>query len=412
MKKNFLKVAAMLIAAMLMVVSCTQEIAPVNNELVEARLGLAYGKDVTVTVADGKVITYTYELAPQWSAVNNGTEIYGATKKEEPINNGTTYKLSDPVTDENLGKVTPGLWKITVRGYTEYVDENNKGKLVLFGSNNAYFVNGASAATVIVSPVISEGKGTVEITLEMQDLGNGNDISKNAINCTIHNVTSGNDYAKTINGESVTSIPLERAKSTTKDNVYVYSLNLTDVKAGFNTITFTTPEVAGEGGIVKTFLVIPGNDVEIKGSVYPSEFQTGKATIKVVNMKGASLTVTGAEETDKKIYELTNNKSYIISVNDSALNLNDLELPAGSTEGKTTYTWYVNGSQVKTGTGDSNKSYSFQKSAAGDYTVTCTIQYEFERTDPKTSAKTTYKWIGDASLGNIRVMPASTSATN
>ena len=396
MKKNFLKVAALLIAAMLMVVSCTQEIAPVNNELVEARLGLAYGKDVTVIVADGAVITYTYELAPQWSAVNNGTEIYGATKKEEPINNGTTYKLSDPVTDENLGEVTPGLWKITVRGYTGYVDENNKGKQVLFGSNNAYFVNGASAATVIVSPVISEGEGTVEITLEMQDLGDGEDISKNAINCTIHNVTSGKDYAKTINGESVTSIPLERAKSTTKDNVYVYSLNLTDVKAGFNTITFSTPEAAGEGGIVKTFLVIPGNNTEIKGSVYPAEFQTGKATIKTASISG-SLSITGKEADSSRMYTLDKNTDNTITINvgDCLTSLSN-SLPAGATNTSTVYTWYVNG--VLQSDVDNNTEFTFNKVSSGDYTVTCIVEYSFS------VGNDTYKWIGDDSLGKIRVI--------
>ena len=108
MKKNFLKVAAMLIAAMLMVVSCTQEIAPVNNELVEARLGLAYGKDVTVNTADGAVITYTYALEPQWVQNQdfNGTQIYG-TKAETAING--TYKVSETVSDVSLGDVTPGL---------------------------------------------------------------------------------------------------------------------------------------------------------------------------------------------------------------------------------------------------------------------------------------------------------------
>ena len=51
MKKNFLMVASLLIAAMLMVVSCTQEVAP-KNELVKATIGLAYGKDITNLVRD------------------------------------------------------------------------------------------------------------------------------------------------------------------------------------------------------------------------------------------------------------------------------------------------------------------------------------------------------------------------
>ena len=48
MKKNFLMVAALLIAVMLMVVSCTQEVAP-KNELVKASFSVGFGKDIKIT---------------------------------------------------------------------------------------------------------------------------------------------------------------------------------------------------------------------------------------------------------------------------------------------------------------------------------------------------------------------------
>ena len=65
MKKNFLMVASLLIAAMLMVVSCTQEVAPKNDGLVEAKLGLAYGKDVTVDIAMSE-IRYTVDAYDEY----------------------------------------------------------------------------------------------------------------------------------------------------------------------------------------------------------------------------------------------------------------------------------------------------------------------------------------------------------
>ena len=50
MKKNFLAIASLLIAAMLLVVSCTQEVAPVDNGLVNVTLSTSIsGKAITVS---------------------------------------------------------------------------------------------------------------------------------------------------------------------------------------------------------------------------------------------------------------------------------------------------------------------------------------------------------------------------
>lgn len=383
MKKNFLMVAALLIAAMLMVVSCTQEVAPKNDGLVEAKLGLAYGKDVTVGTANNEVITYTYQLTPMWSGVDNSTEIYG-NKVETAANNAAKYSVSATVSNVDMGLVTPGLWKITVRGYTGYSSITAKGKLVLFGENNAYFVNGSSNATVIVSPTTSDGLGTVDISLEMQDLGKGDNLGKNEIKYTICNVTTG----------ETRSDSLDRSNSTTND-VYTYTALLEDVKAGYNTITFSTNESAGEGGIVKTFLVIPGNIVTIRGSVTPSEFQNAKADIVTVSMSGATLSITDQTPAESGMYSLNKGTNYTVNVNtNDILTTLASNLPEGATAGPTEYKWYVNGGEIE---GQTGTSYVFNQSDAGDYTVTCTFKYSFVK-DQKT-----YTWIGDASLGKIRV---------
>ena len=66
MKKNFLKIAALLIAAMLLVVSCSQEVkAPENDGLVEAKLSVGYGRELLVsgdTKINNIVLTYTMSI--------------------------------------------------------------------------------------------------------------------------------------------------------------------------------------------------------------------------------------------------------------------------------------------------------------------------------------------------------------
>ena len=403
MKKNFLMVAALLIAAMLMVVSCTQEVAPKNDGLVEAKLGLAYGKDVTVGTANNEVITYTYQLTPMWSGVDNSTEIYG-NQKETVVNNDKKYTVSTPVSNVDMGLVTPGLWKITVRGYTGFSSLTDKGEQVLFGENNAYFVKESGKATVIVSPTTSTGVGTVDISLEMQDLGEG----KNVINYSIYNVTEGKYYTETAEetvNETVENTPrtysLDRSQNAV-DNVYTYTKTLRNVKAGYNTITFSTKESAGNGGIVKTFLVIPGNTVTIRGSVSPSEFQTAKAEIVTVSMSGATLSITDQTPAESGMYSLNKGTNYTVNVNtNDILTTLASNLPEGATAGTTEYKWYVNGGEIE---GQTGTSYVFNQSDAGDYTVTCTFKYSFLK-DQKT-----YTWIGDASLGKIRVtVPTSPS---
>ena len=403
MKKNFLMVAALLIAAMLMVVSCTQEVAPKNDGLVEAKLGLAYGKDVTVGTANNEVITYTYQLTPMWSGVDNSTEIYG-NQKETVVNNDKKYTVSTPVSNVDMGLVTPGLWKITVRGYTGFSSLTDKGEQVLFGENNAYFVKESGKATVIVSPTTSTGVGTVDISLEMQDLGEG----KNVINYSIYNVTEGKYYTETAEetvNETVENTPrtysLDRSQNAV-DNVYTYTKTLRNVKAGYNTITFSTKESAGNGGIVKTFLVIPGNTVTIRGSVSPSEFQTAKAEIVTVSMSGATLSITDQTPAESGMYSLNKGTNYTVNVNtNDILTTLASNLPEGATAGTTEYKWYVNGGEIE---GQTGTSYVFNQSDAGDYTVTCTFKYSFVK-DQKT-----YTWIGDASLGKIRVtVPTSPS---
>ena len=63
MKKNFMAIASLLIAAMLLVVSCSQEsVVPENNGLVEAKLSVGYGRGLSVS-GDTKTDNLTFKYS-------------------------------------------------------------------------------------------------------------------------------------------------------------------------------------------------------------------------------------------------------------------------------------------------------------------------------------------------------------
>ena len=69
MKKNFMAIASLLIAAMLLVVSCAPEAKVENNDvandLVDVKLSVAFGKAVKIDTADEARIQYKYTLTPK-----------------------------------------------------------------------------------------------------------------------------------------------------------------------------------------------------------------------------------------------------------------------------------------------------------------------------------------------------------
>lgn len=398
MKKNFLMVAALLIAAMLMVVSCTQEVAP-KNELVKATIGLAYGKDVTVdygTAATG--ITYKYELEPLWSNLENGAPIYGATIGEVDVYSAPK-KIGDNLESFKSNYVTPGYWQITVNGYVD-----NTGIAILTGSTKAYFNNGNDTATVYVSPVETEKKGNLTINLEMEDL-DADDAANN---------TKSKIYFYLDTPASIDSAK----KYLTKGDVvaegkaaHKYSATNVEVTSGYHTITI---KVDGyEGGITKSFLMIPGNDVTIEGSVYPSRFKETESTITVVSLGKHALTVAGTKINEANhntpVPVTSNNVDVSIAAFDKPISDDDLaKLGYNDTDTKLglTYSWYLDGEQNGRDTNVAHttitlpvKSVTDSTLVPGDYTVTCIAKYTY-----KDASGTIYTVYGcEEYAGKIRV---------
>lgn len=373
MKKNFLAIATLLIAAMLLVVSCAPEAKVEDDGLVNASFSVAYGKDVTVAFNSAVKINYTYSLEPEWNTLTSGVEPFGK-QTNQPL--ATDKGISEPFEKTNLGRVTPGLWKITVEGKIG-------DKVVMKGSTKAYFRNGnngnedkridaITSATVYVAPVNNVTKGKLSISIQMEDLGDGNDIGVNAIECKL----DGN-----------TSVELTRNATPGKENVYTYSATKNDVTSGYHYITFTVPGY--DGGVTKSFLMLPGsasttggNDVEITGSVVPSKFATTGASINVINIPDKVITVgsgVGAKEfkgTDPYDPYIATALTVPVSIGTYT---KPTDLPEGTRLTDPTYTWYVNG--VNDGSYNAETGEITIPNEPGDYTITCIISVTYYDAD-------------------------------
>ena len=397
MKKNFLMVASLLIAAMLLVVSCSQEVKAPENELVETTIGLAYGKDVTVGYTDNSSIVYKYELKHLWTDLNNGAPIYGETNGEVYVytnesGNAVAKKLTDNLDPFNSNYVTPGYWEVTVNGYS-----NNKK--ILTGSTKVYFNKTNSNATVYVSPLTnSEVTGNVTITLVMEDLdlGDTNETGASKVKYTIDNGS-----ASAIDRVAKANTSDENKSYVENQAAHEYNITLTNVQAGYHTITISVEGYTG--GVTKSFLMIPGNNVAIKGSVYPSEFNNSISSIKVVTLRPVVLSINDTAFSSGSVEPVTVTKgtTYTASMADFSY--------TGLT-GSFTYTWYVDG--VKQGSVEKpingKTAILTAPNVPGDYTVTCVAML----TATDDAGVTHVLYGGEEFAGKIRVEASNKTASS
>ena len=408
MKKNFMAIASLLIAAMLLVVSCAPEAnveGKVEDGLVEAVIGLGRSaNDIDFTSGNKNAqINKKKTKTPAWNSSDTGAPIYGKVENETPIEG--TFTILQSVDEVKLGRVTPGLWNIHVIGYYNE-------KKVLEGKTSYYFNGSGTKATVFVAPVSSTDDVSVKIELKMQDLGSDN---YNKI-----------DYSfKNFNGTTVSSdTPMKPSTDPTVTHpagVKVYKATV-NVKSGYNTVTFSLPGYnEGKGGITKTFLAIPGVEVTITGSVTPAEFVEGNAKIEVLSIDGGEVKVTDAsgstpeyeEAIIKPADDTTNSSAVTVKVMKLANNVtykfeydgSDADDIINTTVGLKTdditrkYQWYVAGKEIRGATGSS---YDFKETAAGLYNVTCVATVTF------TKDGQTYNLQTSATKAYVRVLEATT----
>ena len=380
MKKNFLKIAALLIAAMLLVVSCTQEVkAPENDGLVKASLSVGFDRDIRIEDFDGTGITYVYSVTPNWDKLTNGVEPYGK-KTDEVIGE---VSISQAVTNQSIGYLTPGLWTVSVKGYKNYDRVNKTGTLVLQGTTNVYFNGTNGSATVLVAPVTS-GSATVSISLQMQDLGEGNnkiklefiDIAGNTEKTV--ELTSTEKVNGMVNGEAA----------------YNYVNSNVGIKSGYYTVKVTVPGY-DKGGYVRTFLAIDGSTISISGSVYPSEFINSSMDIITISLANAQLSNDNPvrnNEAGTYSIKFTLDDSSNRYLTQDQINALKAKSDVQSVTVEKTYDWYLN--SVKVDTTTSNEC-TITGINPGNPSVSCVINYlvTIKYTNNSTESK---KFIGHA----------------
>lgn len=364
MKKNFMAIASLLIAAMLLVVSCAPEAnveGKVEDGLVNASFGVAYGKDVTVAVNGNVDIHYTYTLLPKWSELENGVPIYGKIENGDERGDLGDKKINASFGTIKLGYVTPGLWEITVEGK---IGDN----VVMRGVTNVHFrnagtgVTASKTATVYVAPVNSVTSGKLSISIQMEDLGNS---TANAISYTLDNGTA---------------VSLSRPDNPT-NNVYTYTETLDNVKSGYHYITFTVPGY--DGGVTKSFLMLPGsaatsggNDVTISGSIIPSKFVESGTSINVISLGQKNISVGNTEFKDSQgPVTVTGGSNVTVSI--GAFTTPNAPYGATGVSQNVSYQWYLDGKKSGNANVGTTSATISVPTDPGYYNITCIATFSY-----------------------------------
>ena len=354
MKKNFLKIAALLIAAMLLVVSCSQEIAPKNDNLVNASVNIADTRSLTTTGEELGNVTYEYKLKKNFAQVVGNSAIFGEVSDWTAIPK-----------DKMLGYVTQGLWTIEVQGKVG----NN---VVLYGKADHYFNNQDKVAKVFVNP--TTGTGNVSISVKMQDLEDASS-SKYQVKYALTGIDAPTEAVST---------PMTRTPLTSEENKNTssYAINNLSVAAGYYRLTISvwgpkngTSNTEQEllGGVTKSIRVLNGSAIVVSGSIEPMNFDKSQVNVVLIEPTG-SLT--------KDSTSPVTNTDIVITVTDST-NVTDLEYAdytkkengtIEDTDGNVyavSYIWDVNGSKHES----TENTCTVNFPEPGPKTVSCAIVY-------------------------------------
>ena len=392
MKKNFLMVAALLIAAMLMVVSCTQEVAP-KNELVEVKLSTVFGRDIQITGGtDTTSLTYTYTMTPKWNGGNAiGSEnISGIVTDEKVVEK-----------DKSLGWVTPGLWTVSVYAY------DGDGVNVFKGSTEAYFSNkdNNNKVTVYLKPV-DVNTNSLTFKIKMQDL------DTNDGSYTLKYEVVGTPSITGIT-QTDTKISGVLEKTGTLNYVSTYELEknanaenarkLSNLASDYYRVTVSIYD--GDtllGGITKGVLLSGGDAGEVTGNIEPSDYINAQFDVKLLHVD-TSLTSSGVT--------YYSDKNYTNVITEPTENTEATEILAQSAKATITLTdntdfdkfdgqsvkndysvvnkWYVDGMEQ---TGTTGNSFELKDTTPGYKNVSCQTIYYKEIGD------VVYYWANTASI--------------
>ena len=390
MKKNFMAIASLLIAAMLLVVSCAPEAnveGKVEDGLVHASLmATAAGKALTVKYPENEKLSYTVTLAAGWNADNN--------YKMDEVVGAKTITNADISKKIELGWISQGLWTVTVEGKrgsdvvvtgstTKYITKGNEGIVVFLKTDTTYSKTTAIDFDITVNELAATNSGyDLKATIERADKATG---------------------TPEITDPSFTSTPVKGTNGK-NNNTRKYISNNTTLTPGYYKVTVqlikTTPAATGEGqgteevigGITRGVLVTGESKITIKGSVSASDFAKGSLNVYTPEVEIDSFTaVTDASESDNilgtDVDDSTNtykgnvtlatfgdNDSYTITytVGSHCTPTNQ----NGVTFSDPTYTWTVDGeTPTEEKASITNNSITVNYTAPGHKNVTCLVTY-------------------------------------
>ena len=377
MKKNFLKVAALLIAAMLLVVSCSQEVAPKNegDGLINVTLNTSVAsKGLTFDGLDSLTsLTYKYYLDALWDESKVDEAIVG-----EKLN-GVEFTYGEPV---SLGRLSQGYWKIKV--------EALKGsQVVLSGETNQYITEGNATVTVFLNVA-----GTSDSTCTLSFDINVNNLSAENAGYSLWYSIEGKSYDK----ETVTFGPTEITTRTQvtpaegADPTYVtkFEGSKDGLKPGYYRVTVTLKKDSTViGGITRGFLLIDGDTaVTLMGSVSASDFVNSKlnvitagVTISDVTAKvgnGNNLLTTTDGDLKKGTFTCaanSDNKATVVYSLTPSLNITEGTTGVTQVSGPT-YKWMVDGVEYRDS--DNNEATLTIEYTPGNRYVTCIVTYTYD----------------------------------
>lgn len=376
MKKNFLKVAALLIAAMLLVVSCSQEVKTPENEdngLVAVTLNTSVAsKGLTFEGLESvENVEYTYTLDALWN--DNGLD-------EKIVGEKNDVTISNINNSIDLGYLSQGYWKIIVKGTHKVTN-----KVVLYGETNQYITKDKGAVTVFLNVNGDNDNTTGSIltfNIDVNDLAAGNN------GYTLHYTIDGANYK----GTALTTKSGDISKFSNENNITKFKGSTPDndkLQPGYYRVTVTLKN--GEsviGAITRGFLLIDGDEeVTIKGSVSASDFEestlqvfTAKVSIDNVTAKvkdtttdllprtasaaglyAGSVTCDNDDNTVTVVYSLTPS----INIEQGTNGVTEVSAPK--------YTWMVNGVDQNNDSSTLEIGYT-----PGNRYVTCIVTYTYK----------------------------------
>ena len=353
---------AVLLITLFLGVACDSTPVSVPNSLVKASISLSDSRSLIKEGSDSlaNIDHFQYKLTPMWDYGTNNysEEIYGKMDKYAPLSE-----------DGVLGWVTPGLWKVSIKGF------NSSDVEIYIGECEAYFSPINSSATVYMAPIT--GSAHIDISID-QPMLSSNPYEYNYIYRLIDasgKVATYDENGSVKNIEGVIAFDSLLDSATGK---YVAEIN--NIKAGTyslvvycyrnesnasSQLTDVNTIVRGQliGGEVKKVSLPVSYTEKITGTLDFSDFVNGDINISLLTIVG-----------EISHSQLVKDSEITFTLVDSTLE--DTE----KVNYNISYEWYVNG--IKSAAADNKLVLSHTFSTYGPKEVACVITYQnIENTD-------------------------------